>query len=88
MVAANGQPIDVRTHIINDQAWRARNRLDADYRGEPPRQSAFNRVGPTCFVPMIRGEPYPTGFKGPRDIEKYDTHIDPIVWIDSYTMAI
>jgi hypothetical protein len=37
---------------------------------------------------MIRGEPYPVGFKGPRDIEKYDTHIDPMVWIDSYTMAM
>jgi hypothetical protein len=37
---------------------------------------------------MIRGEPYPVGFKGPRDIEKYDTHIDPTVWIDSYTMAM
>ncbi len=28
MIAANGQPIDARTHIANDQAWRARNRLD------------------------------------------------------------
>jgi hypothetical protein len=37
---------------------------------------------------MIRGEPYPVGFKGPRDIEKYDTHIDPTVWIDSYAMAM
>ncbi|KAK1699137.1 hypothetical protein QYE76_015834 [Lolium multiflorum] len=60
MVAANGQPVDARTHIVNDQEWRARN----------------------------RGEPYPVGFKGPRDIEKYDTHIDPTVWIDSYAMAM
>jgi hypothetical protein len=37
---------------------------------------------------MIRGEPYPPGFKGPQDIEKYNTHIDPTVWIDSYTMAM
>ncbi|KAK1663245.1 hypothetical protein QYE76_051404 [Lolium multiflorum] len=33
-------------------------------------------------------EPYPQGLKDPRDIEKYDTHIDPTVWIDSYTMAM
>ena len=37
---------------------------------------------------MIRGEKYPEGFKGPRDIEKYDTSLDPAVWIDSYTMAM
>ncbi|KAK1663288.1 hypothetical protein QYE76_051447 [Lolium multiflorum] len=88
MVAANGQPIDARTHIVNDQEWRARNRANDRFADEAPRQSAFNRVGPTCFGPMIRGEPYPVGFKGPRDIEKYDTHIDPTVWIDSYTMAM
>ncbi|KAK1678366.1 hypothetical protein QYE76_039214 [Lolium multiflorum] len=58
------------------------------YADEAPRQSAFTRVGPACFGPMIRGEPYPAGFKGPRDIEKYDTHIDPTVWIDSYAMEM
>ncbi|KAK1694635.1 hypothetical protein QYE76_011332 [Lolium multiflorum] len=88
MVAANGQAIDARTHILNDQEWRARNRANDRFAEEAPRQSAFNRVGPACFGPMIRGEPYPVGFKGPRDIEKYDTHIDPTVWIDSYTMAM
>ncbi|XP_071681565.1 uncharacterized protein [Lolium perenne] len=88
MVAANGQPIDARTHIVNDQEWRARNRANDRFANEAPRQSAFNRVGPACFGPMMRGEPYPVGFKGPRDIEKYDTHIDPTVWIDSYTMAM
>ena len=31
MVAANGQPIDARTHIMNDQACRERNNLDANY---------------------------------------------------------
>ncbi|KAK1612001.1 hypothetical protein QYE76_035674 [Lolium multiflorum] len=62
MVTANGQPIDACNHIVNDQAWRAHNRLNVHYVDEPPRQSAFNR--------------------------KYDTHIDPTVWIDSYTMAV
>jgi hypothetical protein len=37
MVDANGKPIDLRTHIINDQAWRAHNRLDNNYRDEQPR---------------------------------------------------
>ncbi|KAK1643055.1 hypothetical protein QYE76_060860 [Lolium multiflorum] len=88
MVAANGQPVDARTHIVNDQEWRARNRLNDRHADEAPRQSAFTRIGPACFGPMIRGEPYPVGFKGPRDIEKYDTSIDPTVWIDSYAMAM
>ncbi|KAK1608208.1 hypothetical protein QYE76_031881 [Lolium multiflorum] len=88
MIAANGQPVDARTHIVNDQEWRARNRLNDRHADEAPRQSAFTRIGPACFGPMIRGEPYPVGFKGPRDIEKYDTHIDPTVWIDSYAMAM
>jgi hypothetical protein len=79
MVAANGQPIDACTHIMNDQAWREHNRLDANFRHEQPCQSAFTRVGPACFGPMIRGEPYPLGFKGPCDIEKYDTTNDPTV---------
>ncbi|KAK1620613.1 hypothetical protein QYE76_026130 [Lolium multiflorum] len=88
MIAANGQPVDARTHIVNDQEWRARTRLNDRHADEAPRQSAFTRIGPACFGPMIRGEPYPVGFKGPRDIEKYDTHIDPTVWIDSYAMAM
>ena len=37
---------------------------------------------------MVRGEPYLEEFKGPCDIEKYDTSLDPVVWIDSYTMAM
>ncbi|KAK1681783.1 hypothetical protein QYE76_042631 [Lolium multiflorum] len=88
MIATNGQPVDARTHIVNDQEWRARTRLNDRHADEAPRQSAFTRIGPACFGPMIRGEPYPVGFKGPRDIEKYDTHIDPTVWIDSYAMAM
>ncbi|KAK1643787.1 hypothetical protein QYE76_061592 [Lolium multiflorum] len=59
MVAANGQPINARSHIVNNQAWRARNRLNEHYMDE-----------------------------GPRDIEKYDTHIDPTVLIDSYSMEM
>jgi lysyl-tRNA synthetase class II len=42
MVAANGQPIDARTHIVNDQEWRARNRANDRFTNEAPRQSAFN----------------------------------------------
>jgi hypothetical protein len=35
MVAANKQPIDVHTHMMNDQAWCERNHLDANYNARP-----------------------------------------------------
>ncbi|KAK1641801.1 hypothetical protein QYE76_059606 [Lolium multiflorum] len=87
MVAANGQPVDAEPTSSTTKNG-GRNRLNDRHADEAPRQSAFTRIGPACFGPMIRGEPYPVGFKGPRDIEKYDTHIDPTVWIDSYAMAM
>src|SRR4051812_28276686 len=71
-VAANGQPVDARTHIINNQRWRARqlddlrhtltNRRDGEQRGSP------SRIRPQCFGPMIRGERYPVNFKAPKEI--------------------
>jgi hypothetical protein len=88
MIAAKGQPIDARTHISNDQAWRARQTGDLrhtinnnrvshtrhDPTAEQVRRGSFTPIGPACFGPMVRGEPYPEGFKGPRDVEKCDPH--------------
>jgi hypothetical protein len=37
---------------------------------------------------MVRGERYPENFKGPRDIEKYESSLQPEVWIKSCTMAM
>ena len=37
---------------------------------------------------MIRGEPYPAGFKGPHDVPKYDPSLEPEVWIDTSDMAM
>src|SRR3954468_8671616 len=49
---------------------------------------SLSRLGPRCFVPMIRGEKYPTNFKAPKEIEKYDPSYDPAVWLDTYLMAM
>jgi hypothetical protein len=73
---------------VHDQAWREGNNIDANYRYDQPHQSAFARISLACFVPMIRGESYPTEFKDPHDIEKYDTTNNPMVWIDSYAKAM
>src|SRR3954471_795942 len=73
-VAANGQPVDARTHIIKNQSWRARqpgdlwNTLTNHRDGEP--RGSLSLVGPLCFGPMIRGKTYPTNFKAPKEIEK------------------
>jgi hypothetical protein len=37
---------------------------------------------------MIRGKKYPAGFKGPRDIVKYNTYLDNAVRIEFYTLAM
>ena len=37
---------------------------------------------------MVRGEDYPPHFKAPREIEKYDPTQDPVVWVDTYLMAM
>src|SRR3954469_6147267 len=91
-VAANGQPVDARTHIINNQSWRARQPDDLRHTltnrrdGEP--MQSLSRLGPKCFGPMIRGEKYPMNFKAPKEIEKYDPSYNPSVWLDTYLMAM
>jgi hypothetical protein len=37
---------------------------------------------------MVRGDRYPVPFRAPKEIEKYKPTLDPVVWIDSYLMAI
>jgi hypothetical protein len=99
--AANGQPIDARQHIINDQQWRAgqphdlrhmhsANRAHRDSYGDAPQEptGSLSRVGPKCFGPMVRGEHYPVPFRAPKEIEKYDPSQDPNTWIESYLMAM
>src|SRR3954466_2513241 len=56
-VAANGQPVDARTHIVNNQSWSARQRDDLRHtltnrRDGKPRGS-LSGIRPQCFGPMI-----------------------------------
>src|SRR3954467_2908189 len=37
---------------------------------------------------MVRGQKYPQPFRAPKEVEKYDPSLDPIVWVDSYLMAM
>ena len=44
-------------------------------------------VGPPCFGPRIRDEPFPKGFSLPRDMPKYNGSVKPEDWpVDYSTM--
>ncbi|KAE8815106.1 Endoglucanase 3 [Hordeum vulgare] len=45
-------------------------------------------IGPTCFGPRIRGEPFPRGFTLSRDSPKYNGTAKPQDWLIDYTIAI
>ncbi|KAI5011791.1 hypothetical protein ZWY2020_013928 [Hordeum vulgare] len=45
-------------------------------------------IGPTCFGPWIRGEPFPRGFTLPRDTPKYNGTAKPKDWLIDYTTAV
>ena len=45
-------------------------------------------VGPACFGPLIRGEPFTKGFTLPRDTPKYNDTVKPEDWLTDYTTAI
>ncbi|KAI5005203.1 hypothetical protein ZWY2020_032446 [Hordeum vulgare] len=45
-------------------------------------------VGPACFGPRIRGEPFPRGFSLPQDTSKYNGTAKPEDWLIDYTTAV
>ena len=45
-------------------------------------------VGPPCFGPRIRDEPFPKGFSLPRDMPKYNGSVKPEDWLIDYSTAV
>ncbi|KAI4994875.1 hypothetical protein ZWY2020_034778 [Hordeum vulgare] len=45
-------------------------------------------IGPACFGPRIRGEPFPPGFTLPRDTPKYNGTAKPEDWLIDYTRVV
>ena len=45
-------------------------------------------VGPPCFGPHIRDEPFPKGFSLPRDTPKYNGSVKPEDWLIDYSTAV
>jgi hypothetical protein len=45
-------------------------------------------VGPVCFGPRIRSEPFPAKFALPRNMPKYTGVVKPEDWLSDYVTAI
>lgn len=45
-------------------------------------------IGPACFGPRIRNEPFPRGFMLPRDTPKYTGSVKPEDWLIDYSTAV
>ena len=45
-------------------------------------------MGPPCFGPRIRDEPFARGFTLPRDTPKYTGSVKPEDWLVDYSMAV
>jgi hypothetical protein len=45
-------------------------------------------VGPACFGPRIRDEPFPKGFSLPSDTPKYNGAVKPEDWLTDYATAV
>jgi hypothetical protein len=72
-------------------------------RVDPPKDDAHHRlnlladskfdeeessVGPVCFGPRIRNEPFPAKFALPRDMPKYTGAVKPEDWLSDYVTAV
>ena len=47
-----------------------------------------DELGPPCFGPRIRDEPFPKGFTLPRDTLKYTGSVKPEDWLVDYSTAV
>ena len=45
-------------------------------------------MGPSCFGPHIRDEPFPKGLSLPRDTPKYNGFMKPEDWLVDYSTAV
>ena len=73
---SNHSAPDLRHHLNDKRAEATRNNNDDD------------DVGPRCFGPAIRGERFPSSFKGPREAPKYNAAMNPETWVQDYLAAM
>ena len=64
----------------------ARHRIDRLHRSLALEEE--DELGPPCFGPRIRDEPFPKGFTLPRDTPKYTGSVKPENWLIDYSTAV
>ena len=64
----------------------ARHRIDRLHRSLALEEK--DELGPPCFGPRIRDEPFPKGFTLPRDTPKYTGTVKPEDWLIDYSTAV
>ena len=64
----------------------ARHRIDRLHRSLALEEE--DELGPPCFGPRIRDEPFPRGFTLPRDTPKYTGSVKPEDWLVDYSTAV
>ena len=64
----------------------ARHRIDRLHRSLA--LEGEDKLGPPCFGPRIRDEPFPRGFTLPRDTPKYTDSVKPEDWLVDYSTAV
>ena len=47
-----------------------------------------DELGPPCFGPRIRDEPFPKGLTLPRDMPKYTGTVKPEDWLIDYSTVV
>jgi hypothetical protein len=77
------QRIGERVDPPKDDARHRLNQL-ADSKFDEEESS----VGPVCFGPRIRNEPFPAKFVLPRDMPKYTGAVKPEDWLSDYVTAV
>jgi hypothetical protein len=85
------------------QPARSHVSLRIGERVDPPKDDARHRlnqladskfdeeessVGPVCFGPCIRNEPFPAKFALPRDMPKYTGAVKPEDWLSDYVTTV
>lgn len=45
-------------------------------------------IGTQCLGPALRNERLPQDFKGPRKVPNYTSDMEPVVWVESYELAM
>jgi hypothetical protein len=79
------EPADLRNDIERSRASRSWGSIDLR-----DHLYSHRHIGPRCFGPVVRAEKFSDNFKPPREVARYDSKVNPALWLEDYekTMMI